>query len=422
MSERKILTDSGIPIYTYLNPFSSGFFISLFIKSGCMYEGDDESGITHFFEHISIRNVNELMGGELYRTLDRYGIEFNASTFSEMVQFYMSGATVNFSKAVPILAKLFEPIVLSASQIDSERDRIKAEIREADDAGSLTAFTTERVFYGTPLSRPITGTRGSVSCIGKRRLENYRQRIFVRDNLFVYLTGNVSEGDIELLKKALSRVKLYEGTANRNLAPVPQSFLKRQGGVFIKNASYTGIRLSFDVDMSRVNVPELDLLYDTLLSSYSSPLFMELSEKRGLCYDLCGSTERYKNIGVISFGFESGESRLYEAVKVCIGILADTKRADFWESVPIGASYTDNCMMLLDDSRDLNFTFAYDNYLLGLAYPDLASRREAYRGVSRERLCRLCRELFRTEGLTVTVRGNKKRIDTEKISEICKLL
>ena len=422
MGEQRIITASGIPVYTYLNPSSSGFFLSLFVRSGCMYEGEDECGITHFLEHVSIRNVNALMNGELYSTLDRYGIEFNASTFSEMVQFYTSGATENFSHAAPIFARLFDPIVLSSSQIDAERERIRAEIREADDPGSITAFTSECVFRGTPLARSITGTRGSVSRIGKRRLEEYRRRIFVPGNVFVYITGNVSQTDLDIMLRALDGVTLYSGEPNSNLAPVPTDFMQRGGGVFVKNASYTGIRFSFDIDMTLASVPELDLLYDAMLCGYSSPLFMELSEGRGLCYDLSGTTERYKNIGVLSFGFETREARLCEAVEVCLDILNRMKEVEYWARAPLGASYVDNCMMLYDDARDLNFTFAYDNYLLGLGYRDLADRRRAYQRVTPRRLAELCRQIFRGCALTVTVRGNKRRIDLDKIKSICKTL
>ena len=43
--------------------------------------------------------------GDSYIPLEgsRYGMEFNASTYSEMVQFYISGAKENFSKAAEIL-------------------------------------------------------------------------------------------------------------------------------------------------------------------------------------------------------------------------------------------------------------------------------------------------------------------------------
>jgi predicted Zn-dependent peptidase len=415
--EQMRTTKNGTVIYDYKNPNVNGFYISLFLRAGSMHES--HAGITHFLEHASIRNVNCMMEGGLYSLLDRRGIEFNASTFSEMVQFYISGATENFDLSAEIISRLLSPIILPPSEISTERDRIKAEIREADDGGSLTAFTQEKVFEGTSLSRPITGTLRSVSRIGKRALEEHRRRIFTPDNLFLYLTGGVADEGVRELCRMLDGVTVCGGQRCENIAPVPVGFLKRQGGVYIKSAQYTGIRLSFDLDMSEVGVAELDLLYDAVLSGYSSPLFMELSERRGLCYDLSGSTERYKNIGVLSFGFETREMRLDEALEVTLGILEQMKDEDYWRRAPVGASYVDNCMMLYDDNRDLNFTFAYDNHLLDLGYADLEERRAAYeRAREPSRLAEVCRRVFRIEGLTVTVRGNKRRVNTEYLNEL----
>ena len=131
--EVSLKTKNGINVYAYKNPALHSFHISLFLRAGAMFEAPEESGITHFLEHVSIRNVNKLMDGALYRTLDRYGLEFNASSFSEMVQFYMSGAAVNFHHAAEIFAKLLSPLALEKSDVDAERKRIKAELRESDE-------------------------------------------------------------------------------------------------------------------------------------------------------------------------------------------------------------------------------------------------------------------------------------------------
>ena len=199
MCEKTSYAKNGVPIYSYTNDNQHGFYISLFLKSGVMYEGEDECGITHFLEHVSIRNVNRIMDGELYPTLDRYGLEFNASTYSEMVQFYISGADSNFKEGARIISKLFMPIALTKADVDAERDRLKAEIREVDDKSSLSAFTSECIFGDTALSRPIMGTNKSVGRITKARLENYRKESFTSDNVFLYVTGNVTEADIEYL-------------------------------------------------------------------------------------------------------------------------------------------------------------------------------------------------------------------------------
>ena len=178
--ERRTVCKNGIEIFDYKNPNIHGFFVSLFLRAGCMYESDSERGITHFLEHILVRNVNKLSDMNLYRTLDRCAMNFNASTYSEMVQFYVSGASRHFGKGIEILDKLFSPIALTKGEVDAERRRIKAEIRENDDKSSLSAFSSERVFSGTSLAFSITGTNKSVDSISAKRLEEYRKRVFTK--------------------------------------------------------------------------------------------------------------------------------------------------------------------------------------------------------------------------------------------------
>ena len=185
--EIKRIAKNGIPIYGYCNPALHSFYISLFLKSGSMYERDGEEGITHFLEHALVRNVNKLENYGLYSELDRLAMDFNASTYSEMVQFYVSGASDKFAFGAEILSKLFSPIVLSKSEIDAERKRIKAEIREADDKSSLLAFTNGIVHENTSLAGSITGTLSGVDRMTGTRLEEYRKSVFTSDNIFFYI-------------------------------------------------------------------------------------------------------------------------------------------------------------------------------------------------------------------------------------------
>ena len=181
--ETKLVTKNGVSIYAYKNPSLHSFQISLFVKAGCMYEKPEECGITHFLEHAAIRNVNRIYEMRLYRMLDEYGLEFNASTYSEMVNFFVSGASKNFTRGIPVIASLLDPLGLSRQEIDAERRRIKAEIRESDDKGSLTSFTNNVVFGGTSLACPIVGTNRAVDRITQRRLEEYRKSVFTAENM-----------------------------------------------------------------------------------------------------------------------------------------------------------------------------------------------------------------------------------------------
>lgn len=416
--EQKRIAVNGIPVYSLTNENNHSFFISMFLKGGVLYESENECGITHFLEHVAIRNVNKLMGGELYSMLDRYGMEFNASTYNEMVQFYICGSDRYFNIAAEIISMLLSPIILSSEEIETERKRIKAEIREVGDKSSLAYFTAREVWCDTSLSRPITGSISDLSMIGVRRLEDYRRRVFNSNNLFFYVTGNVKNDNLSYFSKLIGSYKLDGTEIHKNEAKVPDAFFCRDKEVKIKNADFTKIRYTFDVDMSRVSSAELDLLYDYMLGGYNSEFFVELSEKRGLFYDLNGSVERYLNVATFSLSYELKESGLYEAARMTVELLHRYVSGGLDTSRCIKTGYVDNAYMLYDDPRELNFILGYENHIIDLGYSSIEDRIQAYREISFERLCEVAAIVLDPRNMTVTLKGNKKKIDKERLNKI----
>ncbi len=424
--EERFTAENGIELFTYRNEQQHGFFVSLFLRTGSMYEAEDERGITHFLEHVLVRNVNKLKDGKLYATLDEYGVEFNASTYSEMVQFYIAGATKNFFVATDIVRTLLSPLALTAGEIDTERRRIKAEIRESDDKNSLATFASSSVHENTSLAGSILGTNKSVDKITATRLERYRRRTFIKDNIFLYVTGNFTDGDVRSLLDAVGEFMPDEPTSDadvhRNMAPVSRNFAKRDASVCVKNADYTVVRFSFDMNMSDCSTHVVDLIYDMLLTGFSSPFFIEMSEERGLFYDINGAVERYNNIGIFYFNYEVKEKNLYDAVAQSVKILNSFRNTVYPENKCMKAAYVDNAYMLLDDLRDFNFTFAYDNHIMSVGYSSVEERRRLYESVTPEEIRRVACKIFTPDNLTLSVKGNKKKIDADRLREIIKEL
>lgn len=421
--EKCFTADNGIKVYSYKNPALHGFFISLFLRGGSMYEREEENGITHFLEHVLVRNVNKLFDFKLYFELDRLGLEFNASTYAEMVQFYVSGASANFRSGAEVASKLLSPLILTKAEIDAERRRIKAEIRENDDKNSMSGFAMSEVYKDTTLKNFITGTNSSVDRISARSLEVYRKREFTSENLFFYVTGNYDERDLEYLISMIGKAELSLPDLSRlrdNCAPIPKDFGKRGGRAIIKSGDYTAVRFNFDLDMKKLSSPLIDLIYDNLFAGYASPFFIKMSEERGLFYDISGSTERYRNIGTLYFSFEVKEKDIYDAVASSVEILNSFKSMLLSEDACMKAGYTENAHILFDDAREMNFTFAYDSHIMGLGYKKLDERIEAYKKITPEEIMAGACEIFKPDNLVLTVKGNKKKIDTDRLSAICR--
>ena len=418
MKENLTVTKNGIEILSYNTKGKSGFQISLFLRDGSMYESPEHSGYTHFLEHALVRNVGAIMGGELYSTLDTNGLELSACTYAEMMQISIYGSIEKMSIASDILSLFLCPIVLSRTELDAERARIKAEIRESGDRSSLVNFTNDIVHRDTSLSSSIIGSIKSVNSVTASRLEEYRKAVFSAENLFVYVTGGASDADIEHLARKLAEHPVSSGEKRGNIAPVPADFGKRSGGVQIKNDSFTMLRFTFDLDMSSVSVAETDLLFDILLTGNNSHLFLELSERLGYCYDVGGNLERYSNIGTLSFYFELREAHAYDAISRTVEVLSRLKSSPLPEQACMKASYVTNSRLLEDDVRELNFTMAYEGHILGLGYSDISERAATYASVTPDRLCEVAREILRPENLTLTMKGSKRRIDSDRIDEI----
>ena len=418
MGERLYVTKNGINIYSYRNEHAHSFFVSMFLRAGSMFERAEDSGITHFLEHIAIRNVNALMGDKLYALLDKYGLAFNASTASEMVQFYVSGSPKNFSMGASILASVLSPIILDSKSISVERDRIKAEIRESDEKNTLAAFSGTLVFEDTSLSRSILGTNKTVSRITKARLERYRQEVMTSGNLFFYVTGNFTDEDISALAREIESKDVPLGERRENIAPVPEGFSKRHPEAHIKNGDFTMLRLTFDVDMAKVKILALDIIYDMLVSGNNSRLFYELSEKRGIVYDINGFVDKYKNIGIFSFYYEIKEDKIYEALELTLSILTSAKNEIPDEDSCMKAIYVDNAPMLLDDPCELNFTFGHGNHIVGQNFKNIAEQQRAYDEITPEMLRDTMRTIFAPENLTVAIKGKKRKIDKERLDKI----
>lgn len=411
MKETVRETPAGIPAYLFPNNDLHSFCLCLYLRAGSMFETETENGVTHFIEHLVFRSIKRRMGGALYPTLDRLGLCFEGVTYREFVQFSITGAPAHFAEAAGILALALLPLSLSEEDLRTERARIKAEIREEGEKTTLDYFTDKLLYGDSPLSRPITGTAGRLSRMSRSYLCAQKERLFTAENLFFYVTGNVTDADMDALDGALRDITLPHGDRRENIAPIPDRFLKRDATVAVKPSDATVLRLSFDIDTPRYADAELALLYDLLFGDgEESLLHKALSEEKGMIYSFRGMMENYRNMGVMGVSYEITPSALAPSLSLLVGILHGIKK-DIGDALDyVRAPYTDNAAFLLDDAPTLNWSRAYESKILGLPYEGIADRAAAYAAVTPARILEMAKEIFRPECATLTVKGRK--VDT----------
>ncbi len=417
VTEQKYTTAGGIPVYLLPSPHLHSFSLSLYVRGGALYEDKESAGISHFIEHLVFRSINRYMDGALYKTLDRLGLSVEGVTYREFLQFSVTGAPAHFAEAAEILSYALLPLRLTPEDIRTERGRIKAEIREEGERTSLDFFTDGILYGDHPLARPITGTAGTVNRMTKAALEEERIKLFSKENIFFYLTGNLPANGIDALLSATASARPASAPARDNSIPLPEKYFKRNATVAVKGSDKTIVRLSFDIDTARYTDAELTLLYDILFGDGEESLFHQaLSEKTGMIYGFRGYMDLYRNLGSIGVSYEIPPTGLLPSLRLAIDAIGQVK-TDAAAALPyVRAAYVDNAAFLFDDAAALSFNRAYERYILRLPYPTVGDRAAAYAAVTGERLSAIAREIFRPENATLTLKG--RRIDTAALRSV----
>ncbi len=414
--EQCIYTKDGIPVYSYLNPHLHSFSLCLYVKAGPLYEAEEENGMAHLLEHAVIRSVDRRMEGGLYPLLDRLGLSLGGATYKEFVQFYVSGAVRHWKEAVDIFVRLLDPLSLSAKELDVEKKRVEAEIREYGGRKTLEARTEREVWKGTSLMRPITGTKKRLKTYGLAELERFREGFLARENLFFYVTGRCGEEGISYLKEQLDKREFgRSGEVRKNMAPVPEVFFHRTGKPVAAKGDDTEVAIAFDVDTSRYSDAQLSLFFDMIFTGDNCPFYQEMSEKTGYIYSYGEQFERYRNIGSLQVSYQVSPGKLLASFKKAVDIFEELKKKPGDLSY-VRSIYLDNGELQLDDAAELNWNRAYDCHILEEPYGDIEARKEAFRQVTEEQMRQMAREIFRTGNMTVIVRGRKKQIPKKKLA------
>ena len=402
---------NGVELYTCLDPTLPEFCLMLLVRRGPLHEPRDKHGLAHFLEHAVFRSISERMDRQLYPTLTRLGVDFDATTYETHVLYTVTGPAAQAEFGLDLLLMILDPLRLSLDALNLERRRVQAEIRESDD--SADAFAHNRVWRGTPIARSIVGTAASVNRIGLESLAAEHARWFTAGGFCFCAAGSIS---LDLLRARLEALDRPQGEPSSQASPVPADFFRRGAAVAVDDASYTWLRFCVDLDISRHPPLALTLLTQALRSEFGL-FYRTLSEDTALAYGINHYFVRCANIGSFTFDFETPPERLGEAVDVVVDMLRRLRNAPdgFWHDVIAGYIALERCQEC--DAQAMCEAWLFDNARWRCGFSDPDARIAAYAAITPDALRALAAQVFVPDNLLLCVRGNKRRIDPAELHE-----
>ncbi|KKR09941.1 MAG: Peptidase M16 domain protein [Candidatus Woesebacteria bacterium GW2011_GWA1_39_21] len=311
---------NGLRVITVELPNFESATLSVWAAVGSRYENPKISGISHFLEHMVFKGSKKRPTAKaISEAIDSFGGEFNASTSKEWTNFYIRARVGKIETAFDVLSDMVLNPILDVKEIEKEKGVICEEIAMYEDTpmAKIDDVFENLIFKGNFMATDIIGTKESVRGIQKSDFVSYRKSHYFTDNILLTVAGGVKRKDVIGLAskyfKSVKNSKTKEPEKFQSLQEKPQVLLKSkkndQGHLI---AGFLGRERGHEKRYEEV------VLNSILGGGMSSRLFLEVREKRGLCYAVKSSSEYYKETGYLSVYAGVDLKRIDESIKVIL--------------------------------------------------------------------------------------------------------
>ncbi|MGD8382716.1 MAG: pitrilysin family protein [Syntrophobacterales bacterium] len=294
----KTVLDNGMRVVTERIPHLHSVSMGIWLNVGSRDEQEDESGLTHFIEHMLFKGTQKRSALEIAKQLDAVGGMSNAFTSKENTCFHAKVLDTHLPLVVEILSDIFLQSVFDQIEVDREREVILQEINMVEDTPDeyVHILFNQNFWDGNPLGRPIFGNVRTVQSFTREMILGYLSRGYHPDRIVLTAAGNVDHQEfLELVGPAFSSIERH----GHNFHRTPPRANSR---VDLYHRDIEQIHLCLGTQGTSLLEKErycCSILNVILGGSMSSRLFQEVRERRGLAYSIYSFVSSHTDAGLM---------------------------------------------------------------------------------------------------------------------------
>ena len=293
--------------------------LGLWIAAGSRLEPLELGGVSHFIEHLIFRGSERFSAWDIARIFDDMGGEPNASTSKEHTLVNARFLDEDLDTAFEVMVEML--VRPSFADLDQEREVVLEEVAMYEDSPPelIHDDLCEAVFGEHPLGRSIIGHSESLARLDLPTVRAYHDAHYVNPGIVVSASGHVDHDHLCELTQAHFR-------------PAPGAIVRRPE---LSAAGFRHVARFSLKDTEQYHIclggpgprrsdPDRYAVFvvDTILGgSWSSLLFQEVREKRGLAYSVYSYTSLYADAGLTAIYVGSRAEAVEEAMSVILDVL-----------------------------------------------------------------------------------------------------
>jgi len=288
---QRVVSPGGIEAWLVREPAVPLVAVDFAFDGGAAQDPAGKAGTAYLVSATLNDGVGNYDSKTFHAMLERKAIELNFTADRDTVRGSLRTLTENRDEAFEDLRLSLTAARFDAPDVELNRAQIMSTLRRETTSPTDIANRRwwEAAFVGHPYGRPVTGTLESVPSITIDDMKTYTRRVLARQNLTIAVVGDI---DADAVKTMLDRV-FGALPAKPELTPVATAAPGGLGRRIVASLDVPQTVIEFGGTGIARNDPDFFAAYivNHILGggTFSSRLYREVREKRGLAYSVSDS-------------------------------------------------------------------------------------------------------------------------------------
>lgn len=412
----EVRSPAGITAWLVQEPSIPMIALEVQFRGGSSLDPAGKEGLANFLSGMLDEGAGDLDSQAFQTRLEDLAVSLSFSTRRDGFSGSMRTLSENAEEAFDLLR-----LSLTEPRFDSEPfERIRSQIvtgirAQAQNPNTIVGRTLfETLYPDHPYGRPSRGTAETVAAITADDLRAFVSNRFAKDNMVVGVVGDVTPEKLgDLLDRAFGALPasapvsltvpdVEPATDGRLIVverPIPQSILMwAMPGIKRDDPDYFAAVL-----MNRVLGG----------GSFTSRLYAEIREKRGLAYSVYSAVVPYEHSGIILGGVGTQNAQLSESLGLIRSEIARMSSEGITpDELKAAKTYTTGAFPLTLDSNGRIARALVTLQVLDLGIDYLDRRADLVNSVTLDDIKRVAARLLDTDAMTVVVVGDPEGVES----------
>lgn len=314
----QLKTPAGIEVWFVRDDTLPILSVNFAFAGGASQDPADRAGLSYMTAAMLDEGAGDLDAKTFQERLERRAISLSFSSDRDAFRGSVRVLSEHRDEAFELLR-----LALTSPRFDQEAiDRIRASILAAnkrsltnpDEVAGLHWFA--QAFPNHPYGRPVKGDEKSIGGIERAMLFEYAKKNLARSNLKIAVVGSVDSAELlRLIDHAFAKLP-----AQADLAEIPEVAPQSLGRREVVDLNIPQTTITFGgLGLKRKDpdfIPAFVLNHILGGGAFSSRLYREVREKRGLAYSVYSYLATLNRSGLFMGGTSTRNDRAAEALKI----------------------------------------------------------------------------------------------------------